>query len=375
MGGTGATERVRVGIVGCGAISGAYLKMAPNFPILEMAACADLEPEKAQARAAEFGVPRVLTVDALLADLDIDVVLNLTVPKAHAPVALAALANGKHTFHEKPFGVTRAEGEAVLDAAAATHGLRVGCAPDTFLGAGIQTARKALDDGLIGRPVGFTAFMMSRGHESWHPSPEFYYEVGGGPMFDMGPYYVTALLNLLGPIRRITGLASIAIPERTITSQPKYGKKIQVETPDHICGALEFENGAVGTLITSFAVMQGGFGGPQPIVIHGTEGALRVPDPNGFDGPVHVRGTKDEEWQEVPHAFVKGYGRAVGLADMAHAIRSGRPHRASAEQAFAVLDAMQGFLDSSVSGCAVTPARAYERPAPMPANLPFGVLD
>jgi predicted dehydrogenase len=367
-------EKVRVGVVGCGAISGAYFKMAPSFPILEMSACADIDTEKAKARAEEFGIPRVLSVEQLLSDPEIDIVLNLTVPKAHAPIALEALRHGKHTYHEKPFGVVREEGLEILRAAEAS-GLRVGCAPDTFMGAGVQTARKLLDEGAIGRPVGFMAFMMCPGHEHWHPSPEFYYEVGGGPMFDMGPYYLTALLNLLGPVRRITGTATFAMPERTITSQPKYGKKVRVETPDHICGTMEFENGAAGTITTSFAVRFGAHDGKFPIILHGTEGTLKVPDPNGFDGAVQVRRTDDADWQDVPHTFVTGYGRTVGLADMAHAIRSGRPHRCSAEQAFTVLDLMQGFLDSSEEGKALSPVIPYERPAPMPADLPFGILD
>jgi predicted dehydrogenase len=364
-------EKVRVGVIGCGAISGAYLGMAKNFPVVEIVACADMVREAAEKKAKEFGVPRVLSVDELLTERSIDVVLNLTVPKAHAPVALRAIEAGKHTYAEKPFGVNREEGRKVLDAARSKN-LRVGCAPDTFMGAGIQTARKLLDDGAIGRPVGFTAFMMGRGHESWHPSPEFYYEVGGGPMFDMGPYYVTALINLFGPIKRLTGSASVAIPERTITSQPKAGKKIKVETPDHICGTIEFQNGAVGTIVMSFATY---FGEYHPITLFGTEGTMKVPDPNGFDGPVQVRKPGDEQWREMPHQFVKGYGRSVGLADMAYAIRSGRKHRASGELAFAVLDAMQGFLDSSESGKAHAAQVQPERPAPMPTHLPFGVLD
>ena len=367
-------EMVRVGVIGCGAISAQYFKMAAKLPILEMAACADLDSERAAARAAEFGIPRVLGVEELLADSGIEVVLNLTVPKAHAPLALAALEAGKHTFLEKPLGIDREEGRRILELAGKL-GLRVGCAPDTFLGAGLQTARKAIDDGLIGRPVAFTAFMMCRGHEHWHPSPEFYYEAGGGPMFDMGPYYLTALLNLLGPIRRLSGAAAIAIPERTITSAPKAGKGISVEIPDHICGMLEFENGVVGTIVTRFAIRHPVYDGKSPIAIYGTEGALKVPDPNTFDGPVLIRREQDEEWQELPHAFPVGYGRAVGLADMAQALRSGRPHRCSAEQAFAVLDLMQGFLDSAAGGKAYAPAVPYDRPAPMPTGLPFGVLD
>lgn len=367
-------EKVRIGVLGCGAISANYFRNAKNLPILEMAACADLDLERAKARAEEFGVAQVCTPDELIADPNIDIVLNLTVPQAHAPLALQCLEAGKHSFAEKPLAIDRAEGRRVVDTAAA-KGLRVGCAPDTFLGAGLQTARKALDDGAIGRPIGFTAFMLGRGPEAGHPNPDFFYQPGGGPMFDMGPYYVTALLNLLGPVKRFSGLASIAIPERTITSQPLYGQKIQVNTPDHICGTLEFENGAVGTLITSFSVAVHAYDRTHPITIYGTEGSLKVPDPNTFDGTVQVKRVGEEDWSEIPHAFLPGYGRSVGLADMAHALRAGRPHRCSAEQAFAALDLMQGFLDSSKEGRAHTPTLQYERPAPMPADLPFGTLD
>ncbi|HSV14484.1 MAG TPA: Gfo/Idh/MocA family oxidoreductase [Tepidisphaeraceae bacterium] len=368
------SKPVRVGVVGCGAISGAYLGMAKNFPNVEMFACADLDPARAAAAAEKFGVANVLSVEQLLAHPDIEMVLNLTIPKAHAPVALQALATGKHTYMEKPLGVNREEGAKVIDAARAKN-LRVGCAPDTFMGSGIQTARKVIDDGVIGRPVAFTALMQGRGHEHWHPSPEFYYEPGGGPMFDMGPYYLTALLNLLGPVKRISGMSTIAIPERTITSQPKAGKKITVQTPDHIVGLMEFTNGAVGTIIQSFATVEGGHDGSHPIIINGTDGAVRVPDPNTFDGTVIVRRHGEKDSIEVPSQFHKGYGRSVGLADMAVALRSGRAHRANGEQALAVLDLMQGFLDSSTSGRMYEPRYAYERPAAMRADLPFGQLE
>lgn len=368
-------EPVRIGVIGCGAIAGQYLGMARQFPQVTIAACADLNREAADKRAAEFGVPKVCSVEELLADPSIEIVLNLTVPKAHVPVSMAALDAGKHTYLEKPLAVDVAEGRKLLRRAA-EKGLRVGCAPDTFLGAGVQTARKLVDDGAIGRPVGVIALMMCPGHESWHPSPEFYYEVGGGPMFDMGPYYLTALLNLFGPVRRIAGVATIAIPQRTITSQPRHGKVIHVETPDHICGVLEFENGAAGTIITSFAVKYGAqYDGHNPITLIGTEGTLKVPDPNGFDGPVFLRRNGDSDFREIPHTFVRGYGRSVGLADMAVAIRTGRPHRCSAEQAMTVLELMQGFLDSSREGRMVQPTQTYARPAPMPAELGFGQLD
>jgi predicted dehydrogenase len=369
-----ATEQVRVGVIGCGAISGAYLGMAKNFPAVEIAAVADLDMSRAQAAAEKYSIPRALSVDDLIDDEEIEIVLNLTIPKAHVPVALRALKAGKHTFCEKPLGIDRAEGKKVI-ALAKKKNLRVGCAPDTFMGAGIQTARKLIDDGAIGRPVAFTAFMQCRGHETWHPNPQFYYEVGGGPMFDMGPYYLTALLNLLGPVKRISGLAAIAIPDRTITSEALKGTKIRVETPDHITGLIEFENGAIGTIIQSFAVLEGGHSNAHPIIINGTDGAMHVPDPNGFDGTVKLRKVGEKEPVEMPHTFVTGYGRSVGLADMAVALRSGREHRASGEQALAVLDLMAGFLDSSKSGKTVKPTTEYHRPKPMPAELPFGTLD
>ncbi len=319
---------MRIGIVGCGAISGAYLQHARQFPSLLVTACADLDADAARRKAAEFGVPRVLSADELFADRATDVVLNLTPPKSHAAVAMRALEAGKHVYSEKPLGVTREEGRAVLDVAAA-RGLRVGCAPDTVLGAGVQTARHVLDGGAIGRPVAFTAFMMGRGHESWHPSPEFYYEPGGGPMFDMGPYYLTALMTLFGPIRRLSGAVSIALPERTITSQPKAGQRIAVRTPDHVCGTIEFANGVVGTIIQSFATWHPTYDEAHPITVYGTDGTMRVPDPNLFDGTVSIRRAADAQWQDVAPTSVGGYGRGVGLADMAEAIAAGRPHRAA----------------------------------------------
>jgi predicted dehydrogenase len=362
---------VKIGVIGCGVISKAYLDMARNFPIVQVVACADIAPEIAREKAEEFKIPRACSVAELLKDESIELVLNLTVPKAHVPVGLACIEAGKHMYCEKPLGIDREEGKQLL-LAAKRKKVRIGCAPDTFMGTGVQTSRKLLDDGAIGRPVAFTAFMMCRGHETWHPSPEFYYEAGGGPMFDMGPYYLTALLNLLGPMKRLTGSATIAIPERIITSAPNSGKKIVVETPDHICGTIEFRNGASGVILQSFATM---FAETHPITIFGENGTLKVPDPNTFDKPVFIRTKDDKAWKEVPPMFVAGYGRSVGVADMAYAIRSGRKHRASAEQAFAVLDAMQGFLDSARTDRAYRIKAKYERPAPMPAELPFGQLD
>lgn len=366
---------VNVGCIGCGNISGQYLAMQTGFPVVKMLACADLDPSKAEAAARQFAIPRVLTPQQLLADPDIEVVLNLTVPRAHVPVSLAALDAGKHVYVEKPLGIDRAEGLRLVERAART-GLRVGCAPDTFLGAGLQTCRKLIDDGALGQITAFTAFMISRGHEHWHPSPEFYYEPGGGPMFDMGPYYLTALLQLLGPIRRVTGFTSVAIPQRTITSEPKQGASIHVQTPDHYAGVIEFQSGVVGSIIQSFAMRNAEADGDHPMVIYGTDATLKAPDPNGFDGvPMIRREGGDGKWHKVPHTSATGYGRSVGLADLAYALRSGRAHRCSLEQAYCVLDVMQGFRDAGETGQAHMVSEDYVRPEPLPSNAPFGQLD
>ena len=367
------STKTRIGVIGCGAISGIYMKNCHQFfRNIEVVACADLVREKAEACAKEYGVARVLSVDGLLAAPDVDIVLNLTVPKAHADIALAALQAGKHVHTEKPLATCIEAGKKVVDAARRRK-LRIGCAPDTFLGAGIQTCRKLIDDGWIGKPVAATAFMLCRGHESWHPSPEFYYEVGGGPMLDMGPYYLTALVNLIGPVKRVTGSTRVTFPTRTITSQPKYGKVVQVETPTHLAGVMDFASGAVGTIITSFDVCAHHL---PNIEIHGTEGSLQVPDPNGFGGEILLRRAGAKDWQAVPHSHIYAENsRGIGLADMANAIAARRPHRANGELAFHILDVMLAFQDSSDSGRHVEIESTCERPAPLPLGLRAGELD
>jgi predicted dehydrogenase len=240
------------------------------------------------------------------------------------------------------------------------------------MGAGIQTCRKLIDDGWIGEPIGATAFMASRGHESWHPDPEFYYEFGGGPMLDMGPYYLTALINLIGPIKRVTGSARITFPERIITSAPKYGCRITVETPTHIAGVMDFENGAVGTIITSFDVWAAQL---PKIEIYGADGSLSVPDPNSFGGPVYVRRKGASQWNEIPltHGFSEN-SRGIGLADMAYALLSGRQHRANGDMAYHVLDVMYGFLDASESSRHYEVPSTCKRPSPLPMGLDDSVL-
>ena len=365
-------DKVRVGIVGCGVISGIYLKNLPSFDLVEVAACADLLLERAQARAAEYGVPKACTPDELYADPSIDLVVNLTIPRAHAAVALAAVSAGKSVYDEKPLTVDRLQGRELLNRAQ-EKGVRVGGAPDTFLGGGLQTCRQVIDEGAIGEPVAATAFMANHGHEHWHPDPAFYYQVGGGPMFDMGPYYLTALVSLIGPIRRVAGSARATFSERTITSKQKAGEKIRVETPTHVAGTVDFQSGAVGTIITSFDVWAHSL--PR-IEIYGSEGSLSVPDPNTFGGPVRVRQGRETEWRDVP--VTRGWtenSRGLGVADMAHALRSGRPHRASGELAYHVLDVMHAFLDSSKSERYVELESTCRRPDPFPLDLPPHRLD
>jgi len=367
-------QTVKIGIIGCGNISAAYLRTVQAFPILECVALADMFPERAQARAEEFGVPRACTMDELLADPGIQIVVNLTTPQSHTPVNLAALEAGKHVYTEKPLAVAREDGARVL-AMAEAKGLRVGCAPGTFLGGGLQTCRKLLDDGAVGRPVAASAFMMSHGHESWHPDPAYYYKAGAGPMFDMGPYYLTALTTLLGPVKRIAGMAGIQVGERIITSQPKYGEKIVVETPDHVTGLLEFANGAIGTIITTFATWHSQL--PR-IEIYGTEGTLSVPDPNTLEGPVAIARPGKREFEDVPltHGHTDRRNMwGIGLVDMAHAIQANRPHRATGRQAYHVLDLMNGFLETSADSRYYQVGSSMERPAPLPTDLPEDRLD
>uniref|UniRef100_A0A7C4PKY0 Gfo/Idh/MocA family oxidoreductase n=1 Tax=Anaerolinea thermolimosa TaxID=229919 RepID=A0A7C4PKY0_9CHLR len=365
-------KKVKIGIVGCGNISGIYLEQSQTFDILETVACADLLPERAQAQAQKYHIPRALTVEELLADPEIEIVVNLTIPKAHASVALAALEAGKSVYNEKPLAITREEGQKIL-ALAKEKGLLVGAAPDTFLGAGIQTCVHLIDRGEIGDPVAATAFMMCHGHESWHPDPEFYYKVGGGPLFDMGPYYLTALIAMLGPVRRVSGSARISFPTRTITSQPKAGTVITVDTPTHLSATLDFRNGAVVTLVTSFDVWAHHL---PNIEVHGASGSLSVPDPNTFGGQVQVWKPETRQWENVPLLNLRAQNsRSIGVADMAYALRTGRPHRANGQMAYHVLDVMHAVLDASCENQAILVESTCEKPAPLPADLPPNQLD
>lgn len=357
-------KKLRVGIIGVGKISGIYLQNLTGIfsDSVTVVAIADLINDRAEVTAAQYPDMKALNVEELINCSEIDLILNLTIPKSHFDVCLRAVESGKHVYVEKPLCITREEAKMLLSVAS-KKGVRVGGAPDTFLGAGIQTCRKLIDDGWIGTPVAATAFMMNHGHEHWHPAPEFYYKLGGGPLFDMGPYYLTALVNLLGPITRVCGSAKRSFPERKILSDPLKGSKIEVEIPTHIAGVLDFADGVVGTIIMSFDV----WSHTLPFIeIYGSEGTLRCPDPNTFGGPVYIKRGNAENWYEVPLLFsYSENSRGLGIAEMAHAIDEGCPHRASGELASHVLEIMHGFYDASASGMYYQVTSTCARPEAM----------
>lgn len=372
-----ALESVKTAVVGCGNISDIYLQNAAKWDILDLVACANRTLPRAQAQAAKYGVPQARSIDDVMADPEIELIINLTTPDVHAEIGLAALRANKSVYNEKPLAISREDGQLML-AEAAARGLLVGCAPDTFLGGGLQTCRQLLDSGEIGMPVAAQAFMLIQGPEAWHPSPEFLFQVGAGPLFDIGPYYLTALIALLGPIRRVTGSARKTYAERTIGSGPKQGEAFAVGTPTHIASILDFASGPVATLTTSFDVsVSAGAAlnlydvGGALLEIQGTQGTLCLPDPNMFGGPVRVRGKGDKAWREIPVS--RDYtenSRGIGAADMAYALRNGRPHRASGELAYHVLDVMHAVLEASERGNHIELLSVCERPFPLSTDLP-----
>lgn len=363
---------LNVGLIGAGNISDAYVRGVRMFKRLNLLAIADIVLERAQAKAAEHQIPKAYSVEALLSDPEVELVINLTIPAAHAEVSRRALEAGKHVYSEKPLAIWREEGRALLELARAGK-LRLGCAPDTFLGGGIQTCRKLIDDGWIGRPIAAAAFMAGHGVENWHPNPFFFFQYGGHPLFDMGPYYLTALINLLGPVASVVGLAQTGIPRRVVTSQPHAGAVITPEAPMHTTALLRMAGGQAVTLIVSGEIL----GSELPrIEIYGDEGALSVPDPNTFGGPVRLWRKGHKSWQEVPlsHGYTAN-SRGLGAADLASAIAAGRPHRASGELAYHVLDVMQTIQEAADAGRFLEVASRCERPSPLPLGLLEGELD
>jgi predicted dehydrogenase len=358
---------MRVGVIGCGNVSEPYLRNLTVSPELEVVACSDLLMERAEARAARFGIPAARTPAELLADPEIDLVVNLTVPAAHFDVTLAALRAGKHVWSEKPLATDRTRADALLRAAS-ERGLQVGCAPDTILGAGLQTSRRLVDEGAIGRPLAGAAFFLTEGPETWHPDPVFFYQPGAGPLFDVGVYYVSALVNLLGPVASVTAYGRVLYPERVIESGPRAGEAFLVGTDTYVTSILRFENEALVNLVAAFGV----WGADVPrLQVYGAGGVLDVPDPNTFGGPVRVnRHDEDGFWRDVPLAYHHTDHcrncRGLGVADLAEAVREGRSPRASGAMAYHVLDVMQSIAESASEERHVEVASTCERPSPMP---------
>jgi predicted dehydrogenase len=365
---------LRVGLIGCGNISDIYLANAQRFREIHFTACADIDPEASARQAGRYAIA-ARSVKALLASEDVDVVLNLTIPEAHAEVSLAAIEAGKHVYSEKPLATHVRDGETIVAAAKAKN-LRVGAAPDTVLGAGVQEARRIVDAGEIGRPLTGLAAVLSHGMEHWHPNPAFFFRLGAGPVFDMGPYYICALVTLLGPVASVQAMGQIGFVERTVTTagSAMTGRTIKVETFTSVQALLEFSSGAQVTFLSSWDVWKHGV---LPIELHGETGSLRIPDPNWFGGDLHLAKMRDG-WRRIatnsrvfgapnwpkdnPH---EANYRGLGLAEMARAIAEGRPHRANGEVALHVLEVMAKILQAATEKRAMEIQRLCARPEPL----------
>lgn len=383
--------KYNLGVLGIGDISDVYLKNLKKYEIFKVTACAARNLEKARRKAQQHQIPKAYaTAEELINDPEIDIILNLTVPAVHAEFNMQALKAGKHVYSEKPLASCFADAEKIV-ALAKEKGLYVGCAPDTFLGGRLQTIRNLLDQGVIGEVVAASAFVAYHGIEWFHPNPDFFYKEGAGPMLDIGPYYMTALLSLLGPVKRCCSITRKTFDKRIIESQPRKGEKIDVEVDTHIAGNLEFMNGAIATMITSFDIWESEL--PR-IELYGTKGTICIPDPDPLDGPNLFGGqvllrTKDEcrwkelprqnlrsEWKEVPvmHPFNETShqenSRGIGLVDMAYAIRDGREGRASGEMALHSLEVMEGMLKSGNDDCFYHMKTTFELPQSLPIDFP-----
>lgn len=361
----------RIGIIGCGNIAPRYARTLQELGLGHDLWFADGIPERAEALAGRYR-GTATTVDALLADDDVVAVVNLTPAHAHTTVTEAILRSGHAAFSEKPLGTDFDEGRALVDLAA-ERGLRLGCAPDTFMGVGLQTARRAIERGLIGEPLAANAFFLGFGPEWWHPNPEIFYGPGAGPLFDMGPYYLTALTNLLGPAASISSSARVAVEDRVVHSKGRVGDVVTATAPTHVSSIVQHTSGAVSTLVTSFDVKASRY---RNIEIYGTDATLAVPDPNTFRGPVLIRNLFSSDWNELelPEPNVP-MERGIGLADMLSATAAGRPHRAGGDMALHVLELMSGALRSSAEGRRVDMTTSFEQPAAMRFQLPTNTFD
>lgn len=336
----------KIGIIGCGNIAPAYIIGCANFADdIHLVVCADIDQQRAESFANRHGL-RSQTVNELLSNDEVDIVINLTIPAAHTEISLRTIEARKHVYSEKPLALNRHDGKRILQAAQA-KGVRVGCAPDTFLGSAGQRCRHAVDHGDIGRPISAVAFMMCHGHENWHPNPAFYYQQGGGPLLDMGPYYLTSLINLLGPVQSVSGFSERAFPERIAQHEDICGQVIPVEIDTHVAALLRFSSGVIVNLVMSFDVWQHNL---PHIEVYGTNGTLSVPDPNNFDGNVRVWKPSISKWEDLELVASTGLERGTGVADMARSIQTNRPHCASGQLAYHVLDTMLAINEASENG-------------------------
>ncbi len=364
-------KNYNVGLIGLGDISGQYLDTLKHVPNLTVTAVATRHPSSVEQKARQYSIPNVYTVDDLLADDNIDIVLNLTTPDAHYDLALAALNAGKHIYNEKPLAFNRDQCKTLLDAAQKNN-LRIACAPDTFLGPAIQTCRRLIDTNVIGKPLHAAAFMQSPGVEHWHPNPEFYYKPGGGPLFDMGPYYLTTLVYLLGPVKSVFGSASINIEQRTITSQPRHGKTIRVEVPTHVVAILTFQSGLVCNLVMSFEVRASRHSG---IEIHGRDATLHLADPNYFDTAVtltegHYDDNQQYIWHPVPLDFdLPHIRRGFGIAEMTYSMENDKDHLTNGRLAAHVVDIMQTIHESASQSKPLPVKTTCNQPDPLAKEL------
>jgi predicted dehydrogenase len=366
-----STPSARVALVGCGNIAPVYVKTIRELGWIDLATFVDGQPGRAESFAARYG-GQAASFDEVLADPSIDVVLNLTPAHVHAAVTNQIIAAGKSAFSEKPLASTFDDGRAIVEGARST-GVQLGCAPDTFLGAGLQAARAAIDRGMIGEPLAVNAFMLGFGPEWWHPNPEIFYGDGAGPLFDMGPYYLTALTTLLGPARSIMASAKVGMADRVIHAKGRVGDVVTATAPTHVSSIIELVSGVTATLVTSFDVKASRY---RNIEIYGSEATLSVPDPNMFDGLLQVRGILNDDWRAIPLGTPNTpQQRGIGLADMLSARKAGRPHRASGDLALHVLELMDGALRSSAEGRRVEMTTTVERPAPLNYSLPANSFD
>lgn len=366
-------KTIKIAMIGVGSISGIYLENITNtFKEIELIGVCDLIRDRAEKAKEKYQIPKIYdTMYDAFNDPDVDIVLNLTRPSEHFEVSKHALLAGKHVYSEKPLAACLDDGKALV-ALAQEQQLYLGGAPDTFLGAGIQTCRKLIDDGFIGTPIGSAAFMICHGHETWHPDPAFYYGFGGGPMMDMGPYYLTALVNLMGGFKEVMSASCTTFKERVITSEPLAGTVMNVTCPTHIAGTIRYQSGAIGTILTSFDVY---YPTQARLEIYGTAGTLIVPDPNTFEGPVKLLRPEDGELKEMPLLFpYKENSRALGLADMAKAVQLARPARCDYQQTLHVLEAMANFEQSSQTNAWVPMTSVYEKRPPLVPSPLKGII-